>query len=376
MKFIIKRDTLLEPLRQLNQYSPNLSKNLILFNILLILHNGLLTLVVTNLDVEIMYEIKLSTKYIYQDGSITVNVRKLYELCRSFANKSKIFLYYKNNRLLITCANNISFFSVLSPKDFPLFQKFVTYHHQFIINSNLLKNIIVSIYLSMSKDNISYYLNGISIKYIGDFFFFIATDGHRMSFYKLLLMDVNIKNKDIFFSIIVSRKLIIELLKIINYYNDISVVFEIYHDKIKICFDKYTIYSKLIKGDYPDHTSSVLSSKYVFFDLDIVILKQALLRMSIITSILFNYVKFRITKNILYLSINSVDNDEIKEKINILYNKSEIIICLNIQYLLDIVNIIKYSTIIRMYVKDNFSVVHIYDLNNPYLYNIIMPLQL
>ncbi len=376
MKFIIEKEKLLEPLRQLSQYASNISRNLILFNILLILHDSWLTLVVTNLDVEITYKIQLSKKDIYQDGSITVNVRKLYELCRSFLNKSKISFYYNNNRLSIRCVNNISYFSVLSPEDFPLFQKIFTYHYQFVINSNLLKIIITSIYLSMSKDNISYHLNGIYIKYIENFFIFIATDGHRISFYKLYLVNIKIQNKNNFFSIVLSRKLVIELLKLIHYYDDIQIVFEIYHDIIKIYFNEYTIYSKLMKGEYPDYNTLLLSSKYVFLDLDIFVLKQALLRMSIITSVLFNYVKLKITKNILYLSINSTDNNEIKEKIDILYNYSEIIICLNIQYLLDIVNIIKHNTIIRMYIKDNFSLVHIYDLNNPYLYNMIMPIQL
>ncbi len=375
MNFIIKREKIIILLSKFNTYVSNSSKNPILSNILLILKFNRLDLIVTNLDMEINYSIILSNKEFLKSGSITVNLNKFYELCKSFPKNENINIFYSKKRLVLSCLNSICLLSTLPVNNFPILNKNILFNCNFFINSYILKNIIFNLYLFIGNQDIYYYLNGMLIEFKNDFLYFVATDGYRISTYKLL--DKFNYKKKIFFSVIIPRKLIIELFKLLDLIINENIYFYFNNNMIKVIYGNIIIYSSLIDGSFPDYENILyLSKEYFYIDVNIKDFKNSLLRASIINSNLSSYVTLIFYNNFLLIYSNDFNNNEIKEKIFIKYIGKKIEISFNIKYILDIFKSIKKSSEIRIYMKDSSSIVKIIDINNIFLTYMIMPIQL
>ncbi len=377
MKFFIKKKKIFKILSKLNTYVGISNKNIILSHILIKLKNNLsVTFTVTDLDIEINCKIKLLDKNIFSCGSFTVNLRKLYELCRTYSEDDLIFFSLYKNRLKLSCLNSISLLNTLPVLQFPVLDKNFSFKYKFSISSLLFKKIISLIYFSMGNQDIYYYLNGMLVEYRNGFFFFVTTDSYRISIYKLPIHYIKCENKKNF-SLIISRNLTMELFKFLDFLDNKDVFFEIDINMIKIYFGNFIIYGSLINGLFPDYDDVFSSIKnYYFVDLNIFLFKNALLRSLIISNNVINYVNLSFENNFLILTSSDSNNNEIKEKILIKSIDKNININLNIKFILDILNSIKYSLEIRFYFKDNNSIVKILDVNNEFINYMIMPIQL
>ncbi len=378
MKFIIERSKLIKLLSKLSGCILINNKNPILSNILLSLNKDYLFLTITNLDIEIGYNLYLPKKNILELGEITVNIRKLYDLCKTFPKDSNLYFKSYNNFIKIFYSKSILSLSILPTIDFPILNKnqFI-FKYKFIMSSFLLKNIISSIYFSIGNNDIHCYLNGMLVEYINNFFFFVTTDSYRISIYKISCnFFVNFKKKNFFF--ILSRKLVLILYKFLNFIkNDEKIILEIDKTIVKISFENFIIYSGLIDGIFPDYKKILkLTYNYNYLNINIEDFKNALLRSDIISSYSFNCVTLIFNKNILKIYSNNTFNDEIIENININYIGSKFKISLNVKFILDVLNSIKNSSKIRFFFKNYDSIIKIDNNKNKYIVYMIMPIKL
>ncbi len=377
MKFFIKKKKIFNILSKLNTYVGISNKNIILTHILVKVHKNFLSFKVTDLDMEINCKIILSQKNIFSVGSFTVNLRNLYELFRTYSNDDVVFLNICKSRLKLSCLKSVTLLNTLPILQFPILNKKFVFYYKFSINSNILKKIIFSIYFSMGDQDIYYYLNGMLIEYKNGFFFFVTTDSYRISIYKLSIKYFSLSDKVKNFSLIISRKLVMELFKFFDFFDNENVFFELDLNMVKISFGNYIIYSSLINGSFPDYSNIFLSiENYFFVDLDLVLFKNALLRSLVISNNILNYVNLYFINNYLILSSNDSNNNEIKESILIDYYGNNISINLNIKFILDILNSIKDTSKVRIYFKDDNSIVKILNINNKFVNYMIMPIQL
>ncbi len=377
MKFFIKKKKIFNILSKLNTYIGISNKNIILTHVLISISNSILSFKVTDLDMEINCKIILSKKNIISIGSFTVNLRNLYELFRTYSNNDVIIWNLCENRLKLSCLKSTTLLNTLPILQFPILNKKFLFYCKFSVSSNILKKIIFSIYFSMGNQDIYYYLNGMLIEFKDGFFFFVTTDSYRISIYKLSIKYFSLFNVKQNFSLIISRKLVMELFKFFDILEDKQVFFELDLNMIKISFENYIIYSSLINGSFPDYSNIFISIKnYFFVDLDLILFKNALLRSSIISSSVLNYVNLYFKNNYLILTSDDSNNNEIKEKILINYTGNNISINLNIKFILDILNSIQNSSKVRIYFKDDNSIVKILNFNNKFVNYMIMPIQL
>ncbi len=378
MKFVIERDKLVKLLSKLISCVSINNKNLILSNVLLFVKNKKLFFTVTNLDIEVNYSLCLSYKNIFKEGGITVNIKKLYDLCKTFSSRS--LLYFKNYKNVIKIYNNesILYLSTLSIIDFPILNKDqFNFSYNFTISSILLKDIFNSIYFSIGNNDVHYYLNGILIEYYNNYYYFVTTDSYRISIYKLFNnFCINNKNSNFFF--ILSKKLVFELCKFFSFIKDDKKVNINFNKNIvKICFDNFIIYSNLIDGIFPDYRSILNCTKnYNCVKINVSKFKDSLLRSFIISSYSFNFVTLTFNKNILYIYSNNNFNDELKEKIIIDYLGNKLKINLNVKFILDILNVINNSSYIRFFFKDCNSIVKIDSSKSNYIVYMLMPIKL
>ncbi len=377
MKFYIKKKKIFKLLSKLNNYVGNSLKNPIINNVLIELNKKVLVLIVTNLEIEIRYNILMTKKDILECGIITVSIRKLYELFYTYLKNEKILFYLYKKRLKISYLNSISYLSTLESSYFPIFNKKIFIKNKFSISNILLKNIIKLTYFSIGDQNVYHYLNGMLIEFVNDIFFFVTTDGYRISIYKLNLGFLNYKKKKKFFFII-SKKLVLELLKLLDFLENTDVIFEINENIIKIIFGNFIIYSSLVNGNFPDYKNILFVVKnYNFVDINIIDLKNVLLRSSAVSGCCLNYVTFTFSNNFLFVFSSDSNNNEINERIIINnFNKINLKISFNIKYILDIINCIKDTYEVRFFLKDYNSIVKIVDINNKYINYMVMPVVL
>ncbi len=375
MYFFIEKEKIVNILNKFNKYTNNSCKNPILNNVLLILKNLKLKLIITNLDIEISFIIYLNFDSSFKNGSVTVNINKLYELCKSFPKKHNIYFFLFFNRLKISCLKSKSLLSTLPVIDFPIIDKNIYFNYNFSISSIYLKKIIYYIHFSMGLEDIYYYLNSMLIEYKKNKLYFVTTDSYRISIYKLL-NNFTYKFKK-YFSLVISRNLVIELFKLLNFINDIKINFYISNNIIKLIFDNFIIYSNIMEGSFPDYNSFLINdNKYIYFDIFILDIKNALIRSSIISGSIFNYVTFFLKKNYLFIYSSDSNNNEIKEKIFINYKGKKFKISFNIKYILDIIKTMSNDNKVRFFLKDSDSVIKIINLNNKFIYYMVMPIQL
>ncbi len=378
MKFIIERNKLIKLLGKLISCVSINPKNLILSNVLLSIKNNFLFFVVTNLDIEVNYKLYISSENILESGSITVNIKKLYDLCKTFSNVNE--LYFKTYKNQIKIYNNriILYLSILDVRDFPILNKNqFNFIKKFVISSILFKNIINSLYFSIGNNDIHFYLNGMLVEYFNGYYYFVTTDSYRISIYKLSNnFCINKNNNNFYF--ILSKKLILELSKFFSFLNDDKmVIISIDKNIIKICFDNFIIYSNLIDGIFPDYRSIICNTNnFNYIKINIDKFKDSLLRSLIISSYSFNFVTLTFNKNILYIYSNNTFNDELNEKISINYLKNKFKVNLNVKFILDILNSIKDSSKIRFFFKDNNSIIKIDNYKNKNIIYMVMPIKL
>ncbi len=378
MKFLVKKKIILPSLIKLNRYVTNRFKIPIYSNVMILLNKRLLILTVTDLDMEINSNIFLSDIKIIKCGSITVNISKLCDLFNTFNDKDDILIDLINNRLKISCITNTIFLSTLSSSQFPILNKKIFYEHKFSVSFYLLNEIIDSVFFSIGNQDIRYYLNGVLLEYVNGKIFWVSTDGYRMSIYQIDISNykkINFKN---FFSVILSRKLILELSKFSKINLEDFFFFYIYINNIKIKFNNFIIYSKLINGIFPNYEDILISTNinYEYVNLNILEFKNSLMRCLIITNSVNNYVTFIFHNNYLKIISKNINNDQIEEKLIINYFKKKIEISFNIKYILDIINSMNKCDIIRFYFKDSTSIVKINNINRDYINHMIMPIKL
>ncbi len=376
MYFRIEKKKIINLLSKFNSYIGKSKNNTILSNILLILYKKKLKFIVTNLDIEISaYIILDDNNFNYISGSTTVNLNKLYDLCRNFSDNENIYFLLLKNRLKIFCLNSLIYLSTLPVNDFPIFKKSILFSKKISISSFVFRKIISLIYFSIGDQDIFFYLNGMLIEYKKKNLYFVTTDSYRISFYNL--KDNFIYSKEDSFSFILSRNLVLILLKLFDKLNNENVFLEWNNNIIKIIFNNFIIYSSLIDGSFPDYKSIILSTKdYKYIDIDVLEFKSCLMRVSVISGSLFSYVTFLFKDNFLYMINSDSNNNEIKEKISINYFGKNLEISFNIKYILDIIKSINKDNIIRFFFKDSDSIAKIISLNNKFSIYMLMPIKL
>ncbi|QCI21914.1 DNA polymerase III subunit beta [Buchnera aphidicola] len=346
MKFNIKNNIFIKHLQKINRLITKNTSLPILENILISIDNGILSLTATNLELELISSIKISTKY--TSGSVTVSGRKLLDICRNTLELSEIKVQMKKDKLHITSNNSHYVLTTLPSENFPNHNNF---HHisEFFINSDILKNIIEKVQFSMGKQDVRYYLNGMLLKKEKTLLYAVATDGYRMGITK-----TSIQEDVIPFSVIIPRKGIVELYKLLNIKTKL-IRFLIGKNNIRIYIEELIFTIQLIEGNYPDYTSILLKHKNCPIILNSQQLKQSLLRVAILASKNFCGIEIHIKNNkFKVLSDNEEERAEDSFKIN--YFNNEVEISINVYYILDILNVISSKNIFLFLNESNNSI--------------------
>lgn len=367
MKFIIDREKLLKPLQQVS--TPLISRPTlpILSNILLQVSNNTLLLTGTDLEIEMLARIPLIESS--EPGSTTVPARKFVDICRNLPNDAKITITLEKGHLLIQSRRSKFSLSTLSSTDFPNLDNWQS-KTEFYVEQRILKQLIDAVQFSMANQDVRYYLNGMLFEIEGKQLRAVATDGHRLAVSSLSISKEITASQ----SIIVPRKSVLELAKLISD-NEALINVQIGNNNLRVNLPDFTFTTKLIDGRFPDYRR-VLPKK---LDKTLVSscdhLRCALSRAAILSNEKFRGIRLYLHNNQLKITANNPEQEKAEELIDVDYGASELEIGFNVNYLLDVLNVIKCDEV-SLLLADSTSSVQIEAVKNPSATYVIMPMRL
>lgn len=97
MKFTIQNNILIKNLKKTTRFLVKNNSFPILENILIQVKNGMVSLTTTNLEIELVSNIKISTKYI--PGKTTISGKKFLNICRNLSEKAVIKIKLKEKNI-------------------------------------------------------------------------------------------------------------------------------------------------------------------------------------------------------------------------------------------------------------------------------------
>lgn len=330
MKFIINREEILTPLQQIVSVIEKRQTMPILANVLIVIEDGLLILTGTDLEIQIVAKINVTT-YTYTPGSITVPARKFLDICRLLPNSAEIKFEQHDDKVKIL-SNRCRFsLSCLPADNYPEFAE-ADLGNQFYINAGKFKKALDKTLFCMANQDVRYYLNGLLLNISNSKIKLVASDGHRLSIYEDQLdQATGLETR-----IILPRKGVLELNRLLDN-TEVELKIEFSNNNIRIIINHLIFSAKLVDAKYPDFSKVFQQDFFNHIYIDKQILKEALTRVAILSNEKFKGVTFNINSESLIISTHNPEHDEAEEELSIDYTGEPLSISFNAQYLLDAV---------------------------------------
>ncbi len=347
MKFRIEKETLLQPLQQIigavekKQTMPALS------NILIRATENTLTFTATDLEIELVSHIKM---VVDEPGEITVPAIKLLEICKSLNNNAiiKFSIQLNTNKSLIQSEKNRFSLTTLPACDFPALDAINTVQ-SFEIPQKILHDLIDKTAFAMAQQDVRYYLNGLMLEVSSNALCSVATDGHRLAYCN---KEIEYDAADIK-QIILPRKGVLELMRLLES-SETTVKLNIGTNHLQIEFNSMRLTSKLIDGRFPDYNRVMPAVTDNIITADRELLRQALIRASILSNEKFRGIRLMLEKDLIKLQAHNPDQEEADIEVEVVYSGEPIEIGFNVNYMLDVLSVCD-SDIIQIALRDSNS---------------------
>jgi DNA polymerase-3 subunit beta len=359
----IQRETILQGLQLVAGIVDKRSSMPILANALFEISQDSLKITATDLEIELTAIIPLEN--IIDTGRFTMPVRKVMDICKSLPDETWVEIEADEKKLTITCNNSAFSLVTLPAEDFPdLDNKQNT--NEFNLNCNQLFNLIESVSFSMAQQDIRYYLNGMLLEITNNHVRTVATDGHRLALSQL--------NKTFTFDqkIIVPRKAVLELHRLMHLNkHDLDVSMEANH--LRVVTSDFIFITKLIDGRYPDYERVIPKPSEKQIIIARGLLKLALQRAGILANEKYHGVKITVKDNKFIIHTHNAEQEQAHEELDVEYSGPEITSGYNLQYLLDILNVVADDYIKIIFANEKNSI--LIETNDKHTTYVVMPMR-
>lgn len=346
MKLTLNREDLLKPLQMVMGVVDRKQTLPILANVLVNINQQRLSVVGTDLEIELTGHSTFSDNKI-NNVQFTLPGRKLLDICRALPENAAIELYQDKQQIILRSQRSKFTLSTLPAEDYPNTETQAINLQVKLPRAELL-TLLQNTYFAMAQQDVRYYLNGMLLEMTPHKLRAIATDGHRLAV-NGMTAPVPEGHK---LQVIVPRKGILELMKLLNN-GESDVTLAIGPTYIQAIGENYTFLSKLIEGRFPDYQRVIPKNG----DKQIIVnreeLKQALIRSAILSGDKVRGVFFELKPNLLRILANNSEQELAEEEINIQYSGPEFGLAFNVNYLLDVLNTLSSEEILLIFSSAN-----------------------
>ncbi|MBO0346387.1 DNA polymerase III subunit beta [Roseibium limicola] len=335
MKATLERTDLLKSLTHVHRVVERRNTIPILSNVLLRAESGALKLKATDLDLEIQETIPAMVE---QPGATTVPAHMIYDIVRKLPDGSQVVLETTSDDATLEIRAGRSRFQLqmLPETDFPDLTA-AEFTHTFPLTAGDIRKLIDTTQFAISTEETRYYLNGIYMHTVdtetGSRFRAVATDGHRLAQAEVPAPSGAAGMP----GIIVPRKTVGEIQKLLET-PDAEVQIELSETKIRIVTASIVLTSKLIDGTFPDYGRVIPQGNDKELRVDRDEFKEAVDRVSTISSERGRAVKLSLSEGRMVLTVNNPDSGSATEELSVEYDSDSMEIGFNSRYLLDIAN--------------------------------------
>ena len=347
MKFSAQRETLLFPLQHVFGAVERKQTSPILGNVLIQAKNGTLTMTGTDNEIEMQATAEL---HIDQDGDLTVQARKLLDICKNLPEAARIDLEVSDGKVKFKSGRSRFVLATLPAKEFPILKPLD--NAQIVsLSAQELLHCIRSTSFSMAQQDVRFYLNGMLLEISSDRLSCVATDGHRLA-YSQLSTDANPSDP---VRAIIPRKSVSELQRLLGSVDDDEIVqLAITQQHLQIQVGDVRLSTKLIEGRFPDYNRVIPIDGDKEITVDGNTLKAALTRASVVSSEKYRGVRLSLETGVLSISSNNPDQEEAVDEMEVEYAGDKAEIGFNVTYLLDVLNSVTTENV-RILLKDGNS---------------------
>jgi len=200
-------------------------------------------LLVTDMDVQLASRIDISRSDL--SGSLLLPLGKLVGICKVHDKSEDGVINIGANNLSIRIGVGRYTFNKVSPDDFPV--QVSREDEESLcpsISSPLMKKCVQLVEHAQAINDVRYYLNGIHFEVIDNVMHVVATDGHRLAYFR---MDVDMKNTNF----TVPKKGVEVLKKALDQEEQVEI--KVGNKSIEIVGEQVSARSNLVDCRYPDY---------------------------------------------------------------------------------------------------------------------------
>lgn len=330
MRLSIERAALLKALGHVQNVVERRNTIPILSNVLMSAADGKVTLVATDLDIEVSED---TAADVNAPGQITAPAHTLYDIARKLPDGAQVSLQINaDDRLDIDAGRSHFTLPLLPSGDFPKMTA-DGFTHNFVLKAPELRRLIDKTRFAISTEETRYYLNGIYVHAHDGALRAVATDGHRLA---LAEMDLPAGGEGLP-GVIIPRKTVAEIRRLIDG-GEADVAISVSEAKIRFHYGSAVLTSKLIDGTFPDYERVIPKGNEKELTIDNKVFADAVDRVATISAEKSRSIKVSLTQDSLALTVNNPESGNAHEELMVDYSAEPLEIGFNAKYLLDVAN--------------------------------------
>ncbi len=367
MKLVIQRNQLLSPLQKVIGAIEKRQTMPMLANVLIEVGEGNVSITATDMEITL----RASTEYPAEGPveSAALPARKLLDICKALPESAEIQLEANAEKGVLKAGHSRFTLVCLPAQDYPV-QERSGMTSSIVVPAALLKSLLDKTSFAMANQDVRYYLNGLMFEIYPRGLRAVGTDGHRLAFCNIDLETGGAVNEQV----IVPRKGILELTRLLaDEEGDIVLSLGPKHIRVETVNGEFV--SKLIDGKFPDYQRVIPENAVNQLTIPRLEFREALQRAAILSNEKYRGIRVVLEPNELTLQAHNSEQEEAEEKLDIVYSGDSLAIGFNVQYLLDVTNVLNGEEI-NLALKDSNSSVLLKDPEDTSAQYVIMPMRL
>jgi DNA polymerase-3 subunit beta len=328
MEFTVRKFDLLQELTLIQGVVERKTTIPILANVLVRAEGGELRIAATDLEIGLKSVCVSKTTV---PGTITLPAKRLYEIVRALPDKEIKVKRGEANWITLTCGSSRFRIAGLPQDDFPALAEPKSALVK--IPAGALAKLITRTIFAISTEDSKYTLSGALLLLKPGSITMVATDGHRLAYVEKAetLEDVSEEIK-----VLVPRKAMSELVRMISESADTeSIGFS--RDDTHLFFDmgKRLLISRMLTGQFPNYEAVLPRNNDRIVTVNREEVAAAIKRVAILSDERSRTVKLALTNAAMEITASHSDLGEAHETLEVDYNKEDLQVGFNFQYLLD-----------------------------------------
>jgi DNA polymerase-3 subunit beta len=283
----------------------------ILSNLLLEKKGGKLTLLATDLELQVSTQLDVQAG---EEFGITIAARKLFDIVRALPDSAKVKLDSKDSQVVVSAGKSRFTLQTLPAADFPRVETGAGLGEAIRLPQKTLKRLLQLVQFAMASQDIRYYLNGMLLVLEGTQLRVVATDGHRLSY-----AEAQLETEAASREVIIPRKTVVELSKLLGDVDD-PVELRIGTNQVTITLPGTELVTKVVDGKFPDYQRVIPANQPRHLKANRQSVMQALQRAAILSNEKFRGVRLVMSENTLGIVCNNNEQEEAADEIEVNYN--------------------------------------------------------